>query len=228
LLFVPGLGLAAQAWRPTIAALDVRGHASTSSIVNPLPGFGLPAGRSHDLRPASLASLIVSRLRTHGSEVVLVGHSASCQIAVHAALLAPDLISGLVLVGPTTDPRAATWATLAARWLTTAVHEPLWQLPTLLKQYRKTGLATMRRAMNAARRDRIDLCLRDVHVPVLLVRGAHDRIAPAAWVDLLADCRPATWPPRCTVTLPEGGHMVPLTRGALVAAQVAAFCADRV
>jgi pimeloyl-ACP methyl ester carboxylesterase len=82
----------------------------------------------------------------------------------------------------------------------------------------------MRRAMDAARRDKIDVCLRNVDAPVLLLRGAHDRIAPSAWVELLADCRPATAPARLTVTLPEGGHMVPLTRGALVAAQVAGFC----
>lgn len=226
LVFVPGLGLGAEAWQPTIAALDVRGDAPTSLTVNLLPGYGLPAGRSHDLRPATLARLVVARLRTRSSGLVLVGHSASCQIAVHAALLAPDLVRGLVLVGPATDPRAATWAALAARWLATAVHEPLWQVPSLVRQYSRTGLATMRRAMDAARCDRIDLGLRDVNAPVLLLRGAHDRIAPAAWVDRLADCGPASGSARSTVTLPEGGHMVPLTRGALVAAQVAAFCCD--
>jgi pimeloyl-ACP methyl ester carboxylesterase len=77
--------------------------------------------------------------------------------------------------------------------------------------------------MDAARHDRIDVCLRDVSVPVRIVRGAHDRIAPRDWVDLLADCVPAEGSARSTVSLPEGGHMVPLTRGALVAGQVAAF-----
>jgi pimeloyl-ACP methyl ester carboxylesterase len=170
-----------------------------------------------------LASLLVDELQRHGSESVLVGHSASCQLVVHAALLAPDIVRGLVLVGPTTDPRAAGWVRLAARWVATAVHEPLWQLPSLIRQYRRTGLATMRRAMDAARHDRIDLSLRDVGTPVLILRGAHDRISPRAWVDLLAECGPAAGASRSAVTLAEGGHMVPLTTGHLIADQLAAF-----
>jgi pimeloyl-ACP methyl ester carboxylesterase len=222
-VFVPGLGLGAEAWQPTLNALGARGYAGSALEVVLLPGFGTEAGREADLRPTSLASLLVDGLRPSTAGVVLVGHSASCQIAARAAMLAPDIVRGLVLVGPTTDPRAASWPRLAARWLDTAVHEPPRQLPSVVRQYHRTGLATMRRAMDAARHDRIDVCLRDVSVPVRIVRGAHDRIAPRDWVDLLADCVPAEGSARSTVSLPEGGHMVPLTRGALVAGQVAAF-----
>jgi pimeloyl-ACP methyl ester carboxylesterase len=77
--------------------------------------------------------------------------------------------------------------------------------------------------MDAARRDRIDHRLKELDTPVLLLRGAHDRIAPGNWLDLLAKSRPAAGPTRSTVTLPSGGHMVPLTRGRLVAEQVAGF-----
>jgi pimeloyl-ACP methyl ester carboxylesterase len=81
----------------------------------------------------------------------------------------------------------------------------------------------MARAMDAARHDRIDHRLKELDRPVLILRGAHDRIAPPAWLDLLAGCSPDSGPSRSTVTLREGGHMVPLTRGLLVAEQVAAF-----
>jgi pimeloyl-ACP methyl ester carboxylesterase len=149
---------------------------------------------------------------------VLMGHSASCQVAVHVAALVPDRVEGLVLVGPTTDPRAATWPSLVRRWLATARHEPPRQLPTLLRQYRRTGPWTMARAMDAARRDRIERAITAVVCPVLVLRGVHDSIAPADWT-----ARLATGSSRRAVTLAAGGHMVPLTHGGLVAAEIAAF-----
>ena len=44
-----------------------------------------------------------------GERSVLIGHSSSCQVVAHAGALAPERVTGLLLVGPTTDPRAATW-----------------------------------------------------------------------------------------------------------------------
>jgi pimeloyl-ACP methyl ester carboxylesterase len=54
------------------------------------------------------------------ARAVLLGHSASCQIVVQAAVRDPHRVTALVLVGPTTDPRARSWLGLAGRWLRTA------------------------------------------------------------------------------------------------------------
>jgi pimeloyl-ACP methyl ester carboxylesterase len=147
---------------------------------------------------------------------VLLGHSASCQIVAEAALQDPARIVGLILVGPTTDPRAACWPGLAARWLRTAVWERPGQIPVLVRDYWHTGLAAMGRAMNAARRHRLDRALAAVSCPVLIVRGRHDRIAPADWASALADIAPHGR----AVTLPVGAHMVPITHPAALAAQI--------
>jgi pimeloyl-ACP methyl ester carboxylesterase len=96
---------------------------------------------------------------------------------------------------------------MVRRWLATARHERPGQVPTLVRQYHRTTLRTMARAMDAARNDRIDQAIAEVHCPALVVRGPHDRICPPDWAASLAP----------TETLPVGGHMVPLTHGQLVA-----------
>jgi pimeloyl-ACP methyl ester carboxylesterase len=223
LVMVPGLGLGPEAWSPTIRALAGLGFDADSMVAAPLPGYGWSAGRHEDLDPAQLARRLVDQALAAGERHLLLGHSASCQVVAHAAALTPDRVVGLILVGPTTDPRARTWPSLVARWCATARHEPPWQVPTLVRQYTRTGLVTMLRAMNAARRDRIDVVLRRLACPVLVLRGVEDRIVPADWAEVLvADAREAF-----TVTLPAGGHMVPLTQPELVAPAIAEFLAGR-
>jgi pimeloyl-ACP methyl ester carboxylesterase len=154
---VPGLGLSAAVPRCTLDSLAV------PSAVVELPGFGLPAPRGTELGPDDLARLLLTRLDESGvARAVLLGHSASCQIVVQAAVRDPHRVTALVLVGPTTDPRARSWLGLAGRWLRTAAWERPGQAPRLVRDYRRTGLIAMGRGMNAARRDRIDRGLAQV------------------------------------------------------------------
>jgi pimeloyl-ACP methyl ester carboxylesterase len=205
LLLLPGLGLGAEAWEPTIRHVSLT-TAFRHVTVLPLPGYGMPARRGDDLAPSTLARVVVDRLAGAGP-TVLAGHSASCQVAAHAAARVGRTVHGLALVGPTTDPRARGWPRLARRWLATARHEPRRQVPALVRQYRRTTLRSMAQAMDAARHDDIQRTLQDVDCPVLVVRGVHDRICSAEWAAQLAP----------TITLPAGGHMVPLTHGDRVA-----------
>ena len=218
LLALPGLGLGRDAWAPTLRRLGL------PSSVLPLPAYGLPAAPADDLRPRALAERVVAELDPTGGPFAVFGHSASCQVAAHVALLAPAAVSSLVLVGPTTDPRSPTWPGLARRWLATASHETPRQVPVLVRDYRRTTLRSMARGMEAARDDRIDATLADVRVPVLVVRGAHDRICPPDWAALLAG---RSGPGSRATSLGAGGHMVPLTHGPALAEVVRAFLAGR-
>ena len=218
LLMVPGLGLDARAWRPTIEALaSARGGEAEVAL---LPGYGLPGTRHERLEPVTLGRRLASDVPPR-ARVVLLGHSASCQVVVHAALQSTAGVAGLVLVGPTTDPRATGWPSLAARWLATAGREPPRQVPDLVRQYRRTGLRTMARGMDAARRDRVERAMEKLPCPVLLVRGRHDRIAPVDWLAHLADRTAAAQ----AVTLRAGAHMVPRTHGDLLAVEIKRFLA---
>lgn len=172
---VPGLGLDARSWAPVLGRLP--GPVAAPAEVCALPGYGLPAGRGTDLSPAVLGARLGEDLRG-GPPTVLAAHSSGCQVAVHAAGAADGAVVGLVLVGPTTDPRGRGWPALVRRWLRTAAHEDPRQVPCLVRQYAATGLRTMLRAMDAARRDDPRVALDGLDVPVLVVRGAQDRICP--------------------------------------------------
>ena len=219
LFCVPGLGLRDDAWRPTLDALG-RQLGDPETHFHHLPGFGLRATPEDDLTPSALGARLASTLQGLAGPTVLLGHSASCQVVVHAAALVPDRVAAVVLVGPTTDPRAASWPRLVARWFRNVVWEPPWQVPLLARCYRVTGLGWMRRAMGAARRDDIRVNLAAVGCPVLVVRGPHDHISPADWARDLATIAP---PGSRAVTLTYGAHMVPLTQGDLLAAAVTEF-----
>ena len=215
LVLIPGLGLGPEAWAPTVQRLAP----GRDARVQPLAGYGVPARRGRDLSTAALADDLLQRLPDGTDPVVLGGHSASCQVAVRAAAAAPERISGLVLVGPTTDPRAATWPRMAGQWLATARHEDPRQVPLLVRLYLRTGLGTMARAMEAAREDRIETRLRRVGCPVLVLRGRHDRICAPDWAEAVAL---ASGRAR-TRSLTAGAHLVPLTHGCLAAREIDRF-----
>jgi pimeloyl-ACP methyl ester carboxylesterase len=211
---VPGLGLSRRTAQRTLDRLPNPG------TVVELPAFGLPAPPTATLHPADLAEQLLRRIdKPRLAHPVLLGHSASCQIVAHAAARAPDRVRALILVGPTTDPKAAAWPALAGRWLRTAGWERPWQVPLLLRDYRRTGLRTMARGMNTTQSDRIDHTLVGVRCPVLVIRGRHDRIAPRQWADDLA-ARPGLGSAQ---TLPGGAHMLPLTHPRELAGCISAF-----
>jgi pimeloyl-ACP methyl ester carboxylesterase len=149
--------------------------------------------------------------------IVLTGHSGSCQVVAHAAGLVPDRVSALVMVGPTTDPRAASWPRIAHRWLRTAIRERPCQLPLLARTYTDTGLLWMLRAMDAARREDLRASLRRLRCPVFVTRGRYDRICPEDWAREVVAAAPAG---SRMMSLDQGAHMVPLTHGELLAAAV--------
>jgi pimeloyl-ACP methyl ester carboxylesterase len=171
------------------------------------------------MSPDALARSVVEVL-PDDAPLVLAGHSASCQVVARIAAEAGDRVAGLVLVGPTTDPAARTWPALMRRWLRTARREDPRQVPGLLRQYARTGPVSMARGMNAARDDRLEHTLDGLACPVLVIRGRHDAICDESWARTAADRAPSG---SRAVTLPAGAHMVPSTRGALVAAEIAAF-----
>jgi len=200
---VPGLGLSVDGWQAALRLLAP----TTGVVALALPGFGEPARPDDALDPGTSALRLLERLDALGlGRVVLVGHSASCQVVAEVARRAPERVSGLVLVGPSTDPRAATWPRLAARWLRTAASEPAGQIPLLVRDYTYSGLVTFARTMDASRRHDLERALAATRCPLLVLRGVHDRIAPQSWADRLT-ARPGAR----GETLLVGAHMLPVT-----------------
>jgi pimeloyl-ACP methyl ester carboxylesterase len=204
---VPGLGLDGRSWE------RVRERLSVPNSVVLLPSLGQPAPRGGDLRVERQAERLVHRL-PGDQRVILVGHSAGCPVAVAAAALSSDIV-GLVLVGPVTDPAAQTWPRMVAQSARTATHEAPSELRVLLPQYRRTGLSSMRRGMDAMRRFRTDLALGRLTLPVEIVRGDQDRIASAEWASVLRRASDGR-----VTTVAGAAHMVPLTHPAAVSSAI--------
>lgn len=212
-ILVPGLGLGPEAYEPTVRYLD-----SPYRVIT-LPGFGVPVRRGDSVQTQALAERLLAEVGEHGgAQVVLVGHSASCQIVAAAAVARPELVAGLVLIGPTGDVQAAGWPTLAWRWLRSAVWEPPRLVPTLSKQYLRTRFRSMARAMEAGRHydlTKILPLLPERSVSTVVVRCIHDSISTPEWVRKVAELAGGE-----ARTLPTGAHMPVLTNGRELAATI--------
>jgi pimeloyl-ACP methyl ester carboxylesterase len=135
---------------------------------------------------------------------------------VATAAAADPRVRGLVLLGPTTDPRLRSAWGLASRWATTALREPLWQAPLVAAQWSATGPRAMVALWRAGAPDRLDLRLRDVRVPVVVVRGERDGLCDRRWAAHLA----AAAPDGRLVELAGAAHMAVHTHPGPVAAVV--------
>lgn len=192
-VLVPGLGLDERSSRALRDRVDAR--------VVLLPGTGLaePVPPLEDLADRLLAAL-------GEGPVVLVGHSQSCQVVAVAAARDPRVVA-VVLLGPTTDPRLRSPGGLVRRWLGTALAEPWWQVPLVLAQWWRTGPRAMAALWRVAAPDDTDRRLRDVAVPVTVVRGTRDRLCGAEWAARLVHAAPKGR----LVEIPGAAHMTPMT-----------------
>jgi pimeloyl-ACP methyl ester carboxylesterase len=198
---VPGLGLDARSYARVVDRVP--------ATVRLLPGMGLPVlCPSVDLLARQLLDGIGP------GPVVLVGHSQSSQVVAAAAQAGGSRVVAVVLLGPTTDPRLRRLPVLAWRWLWTAVHEPLWQVPLVLAQWWRTGPRCMVRLWRTAAPDRIDRRLARLDVPVTVVRGTRDALCPGDWAAHLA----AAARLGRLVELPGAAHMTVQTHAEQVAA----------
>ncbi|RZU32557.1 alpha/beta hydrolase family protein [Blastococcus saxobsidens] len=177
-----------------------------------LPGMGRP-------RPVPSLDELARRLLAAlpDGPVVLLGHSQSCQVVAAAAV--DPRVRAVVLCGPTTDPRMRRLPVLAWRWLRTALAEPWWQVPLVLRQWLHTGPLAMAALWRRASPDRIDGRLARVGVPVVVVRGTRDALCPADWSGRVC----AAAPRGRLVELSGAAHMTVQTHPAEIAAVVRAF-----
>ncbi|MGY1704911.1 alpha/beta fold hydrolase [Geodermatophilus sp. SYSU D00697] len=201
-VLVPGLGLDARS--------SARLRRLLPGDVVALPGMGRAA-------PVPTLDELARQLcdRLGPGPVLLVGHSQSCQVVAAAA--ADPRVAGLVLLGPTTDPRLRSGPVLVRRWLRTALREPWAQVPLVLAQWWSTGPRAMARLWRVAAPDRIDVRLRGVGVPVTVVRGTRDRLCPDDWATAVA----AAAPRGRLVEVPGAAHMTVQTHPHAVADVVA-------
>lgn len=209
-----GLAVSHRYLMPTARALPGSVHAPD------LPGFGRSAAPRRVLGPREHAAVIAAWMDVEGMrDARLLGGSYGCQVAAELAIARPDLVSLLVLAGPTADPAAGS-VRHVLRLLRDLPTEDPRQLPVVAAGALAAGprriLGTLRAAVRHRMEDRLPL----VTAPILLLRGRRDPIAPDGWTSRLATvagCR--------AITL-AGAHNVVTTAGPRVAAAATAFASE--
>jgi pimeloyl-ACP methyl ester carboxylesterase len=214
-ILLHGLAVSHRYLMPTAAALpDGPVH------VPDLPGFGLSGKPRRVYDAAEHALVIAAWMDAEGiGDAYLLGNSFGCQVAVELAVRRPDLVSAMVLVGPTADPAAATAGAQIGRWLRDLWSEDPRQTSILAADMADAGARRVLLTLRHCVRHHVENRLPSVSAPVLFLRGRHDPIAPLAWVRRAAELVPGGR----AGEVPRAAHNAVTTAGADVAARATAF-----
>ena len=211
---------------PRVVLLELPGHGRS-----PDPPAGPLAAREYG---AVVIACAEEMAREHGGKVAIAGNSLGGALALYAAHMRPDLCAGVVGMNPAgaelsdeamgalprsfPDPNAG-----AAEMARLLFHRTPWPFWLVARDFaRHWGTPTVQRILDDARagNDRslgIEV-LTDIHVPVLILWGAEDRLLPLRSVEdfgRIAGVR---------VTMLQGcGHVPQLEKPALTRRAVAEF-----
>ncbi|PZR53875.1 alpha/beta hydrolase [Xylanimonas oleitrophica] len=189
-VLVHGLGSSARAYRHLVGPLsqDAEVHAVD------LPGFGASPRPRRDVTVAAHAAALAAYLRQHVGgrpRPVVVGHSMGAQVVGQLLADHPDAVGAGVLLGPTSDPRARTLPQQALRLGLDALGEAPGAVgnllvDTLVRSGPPYYVAQLRHVVE----HHLEQVLPRVEVPVVVVRGDRDPVAPSSWTALLAASAP--------------------------------------
>lgn len=184
-VLVHGIGVSSRYYRPL--ALELVKHGSVSLI--DLPGYGAAPDPHSDVTLDGHADAVASLLRSLTSrETVVVGHSMGAQVAVSLARRHAQLVSRLVLIGPTMEPGRRTAVQAISRLLLDGTREPAAVNGIVFTDYVfRAGPPYTIRQLPHLLHDRLEGRIAGLPVPVLVVRGTRDPIVSLSWTRLLAE-----------------------------------------
>lgn len=214
-VLVHGIGMGHRYWSELADALARHGRV----LALDLPGFGAapePDGpQTMSESGAYLAELIEAE--RFSAPVVLVGHSMGTQIVAETAAQRPELVSSVVLIAPTVNPRERSAFVQAIR----LVADPSLLRPRVvalgIRSYLQAGPRWYFKKLRQMLDHRLELVLSDVAAPTLVIRGEHDRLAPKPWAEQVTRMLPNGR----YAEVPDRGHETMVTAGDRVADLVA-------
>lgn len=176
-----------------LPALTELGRVTRAHLLD-LPGLAGAGDPPHRLRLAGYAAAVSDWLTARATgPVLLAGHSAGTQIAAHAAASPTAPVCGLVLASPTIDPVARSWPRLCARFVRDGRHERPGLTRSHLPEWRRAGPRRLYRLTADCLVDELERTISGVRVPVLVLRGAEDRLSTREWArDLAASGAPGS------------------------------------
>ncbi|MBT2485949.1 MULTISPECIES: alpha/beta fold hydrolase [unclassified Microbacterium] len=167
--------------------------ASTRVISIDLPGFaGLPKPQS-DVDVPRMGRALADVIATLGEDrIVLVGHSMGAQWVVEAAAHRPELVAAVVAIGPVVDERHRTvWAQARALAVDTLGETPQINL-IVFTDYLRCGIPWYLRQVRHMIAYPTEHRVRELTMPLLVMRGEDDPVAGRAWCRRLRDAAPVS------------------------------------
>ncbi|MGW7265163.1 alpha/beta fold hydrolase [Streptomyces sp. NPDC054842] len=216
-----GLGLSGRYFYPLARELAAAGR---RVLVPDLPGNA--RSRTASRRAPDTATTVRALRRWHAAAgigpCVVVANSVGCQVAVALAAAPGARVERLVLVGPALDTAHPSPWRQFLRLVADAPREPLALLLLVAADYLVNGITRFVAGFQQARREALGpfrARLHAVRVPVLVVRGAGDRVAPHPWAERVA-AAPADGR---LVVVPAAAHAVHFSRPAVLARLITGF-----
>ncbi|MET0932480.1 MAG: alpha/beta fold hydrolase [Mycetocola sp.] len=192
-------------------------------LVVDLPGFGAAPRPPDQLTIEAGAGLLAELIRTEGlTDVVLVGHSMGTQFVVETAAVHPTAVTGIVLAGPVVDERARMPWQQGMRLARDVLRETPVANWIVATDYVRSGIRWYLTELPVMLGYRTEQRLPLVSVPVLVLRGERDPIAPHGWSARLT----TTARDGRLVEVPGAAHVVQHTMAVEVAAILADFATD--
>lgn len=192
-VLVHGVGSSARAYRRLGDRLVAHGAVHAVD----LPGYGASPHLRRDVTIPEHAAAVARYVREHVLDAglpapVVVGHSMGAQVVGQLLADHPEAAGAGVLVGPTAEPGTRTIGRQALRLAADAVGElpstiGVLVVDALVRCSLPYYLGQLRHVVD----HRLEQVLPRATVPVVVVRGEHDPVAPHDWVAALADCAPS-------------------------------------
>ncbi|QCB94114.1 alpha/beta fold hydrolase [Cellulomonas shaoxiangyii] len=212
-VLVHGLGVSSRYFGPLASELADRG---VVHLID-LPGFGDVPRPDRRLAVEDFAAVVERWVRHEGLvRPTVLGHSMGAQIVTELLAKSPDVAGHAVLVGPTTDASARSAVRQGARLARATLSEAARTRHTLTLDYLLSGPYWYAQVLPSMLAYRTEERIAQVPVPVLVVRGERDAVAPRAWVQRVAAAAPdGRW-----AEVPDAAHAAFADHAAEVAALV--------
>jgi len=156
-----------------------------------LPGFAGSGEPPHPLDVPEFAAAVAAWLaQADLGPVVLAGHSSGTQVAARAAARSASGVRGVVLAGPTIDPRHRSVVRVLRAWHRDNQREP----GDLDEQHEpertRAGMPRVAHTLRVHLRDRLEDVVPRVGVPLLVLHGERDLLCSEEWARALAGAAP--------------------------------------
>jgi pimeloyl-ACP methyl ester carboxylesterase len=188
-LLVHGIGVSSRYFERLVPVLAERGRV----VAVDLPGFGRAPKPGFGMSVEDFAALLAASLDRLGLvRFTVVGHSMGTQIATRLALIRPDAVQAVALLGPVTDPRDRNGLTAALMLAKDCLGESPRGNWVVFTDYLRCGIRWYLTVLPSMLTYPIEEELTRLSTPVLVMRGKADPIARRSWVRALANRAPGS------------------------------------